>query len=47
MPHYDNCGLPDGMVHMHTERCYRAGFKAGYDQAIEEMRDLEDRNAVE
>lgn len=26
----DGCGLPDGAIHFHTGRCYRAGFHAGW-----------------
>lgn len=25
----DNCGHPDGQVHQHAERCYRAGITNG------------------
>jgi len=27
-----NCGLPDGFVHAHTDRCHQAGIQIGTEQ---------------
>lgn len=34
-----NCGLPDGVVHQHAERCYQAGLQDGAVMFREENRE--------
>lgn len=37
----DNCGHPDGVIHLHAERCRQAGYAAGL-----AARDATERDAI-